>query len=440
MSLVTPPASGSRVLALTTGHLSRVAYKRLAELQDEYRSSKRSKSSSKKTQTMGRIVQQRGGSGFFKGSFGPLVRTTPKIDDIVMTKGSGVTAEYHGFCQGTEIVWVGASTCNLAIITNEVIKAVLRKLLKQAGMHITNAALPFSSAIAFLGPISPNTGVGFVLRVTSVDGGGTPYETTYQTVAAESLNSFVTNSTLVTQLADYAKGTSEKIPMILRLYQYDQNTGGTDTAKLVATLNMNNEMIHMYLSVKMVIQNRTKGAAGATENLDVIDAQPLKGRMYYFKKTHPEVREMPGLALVPNTTSLLSRWPEATVKLLSDTSAGYDNQLYNPPSPQFFNNCSKSASITLEPGDLKEVNISNLTEKYFPEFVRSLAWYNGFTGARRQKIGDCILIALEERLNSGSSNPIRVQYEAEHNVSVYATTNRVDPLVKNFYTEVVNHS
>jgi len=420
------------------GRLVRAAYKRLGELQEEGRPRppKRPKFTRKKK----RMPKNGGyGQGFFKGGFAPLVRTTPKIDDIVMTKGAGTTGEYHGYCQGTEIVWIGASTCNITTISFQVAKSILRKLLKQAGIHITNSQVPLINSVT---PGVGSSSTGFILITYKVNGAGTPSDSTYTFVDPETLDTLTTNCSLANQITNYANTLNDSIPNVLRLFQYDRNTGGggVDSAKLVATLNLKNEMVHLYSSVKLVIQNRTKGATGTTDNLDVIDAQPLKGKMYYFKKGNPEVREMPGTTLIPNTTSLLSRWPDNTVKLLSDTSAGYDQQLLNPPSPQFFNNCSKSAVISLEPGDLKEVNISNLTEKYFVEFVRSLAWFNGNTGARRQKVGDCILVALEERLNSGSANPIKVQYEAEHSVSCYVTTNKVDPLVKSFFTEVLNHA
>jgi len=94
--------------------------------------------------------------------------------------------------------------------------------------------------------------------------------------------------------------------------------------------------------------------------------------------------------------------------------------------------CSKSSYITLEPGDLKDVNLKNETVQYYSDFLRSLNWITAGTGFRRQKAGDSILIALEERLNSGSANPIIVNYEAETSILAYCTTGRVDPIVKSF--------
>jgi len=436
MSLVTPPGSGSRTLALTTAHLSRAAYKRLADLQDDYaRSSKRSKSSSsKKTQTMGRTGQARGGSGFFKGGFAQPVRVTPTIKDIVLTKGSAGTIETHGRCEGTDIVWVGATTCNIPEFAFHVAKALCRKILKQAGVHISNADAPFLNEITY--PAGTLTSYGYTLRMQYEDGAGNMNEVTYPATDPETLNTMANNSGLKQAIINYANAASDRICVSMKLYQTDN--GSITTGKLAATLNLKNEMVHFFSTVKLVVQNRTKGAvAGSTTSLDVIDAQPLKGKMYYFKKANPDLKQMNNTTAIPNLVSLFSRWSADTIKLISGNETGYDPQLQEPPSPSFWSNCSKSSSVTLEPGDLKDVYISNSIDKYFPDFVRKLAWYNG-VGNRRQKVGDCVLIALEERLNSGSTNPIIVQYEAQADFSCYVTTNKIDPIMKTYASSEIN--
>ena len=438
MSLVTPPNSGFRGLALSTGHLAREAYKRLADLQDDYRrQSKRSKSgTSSKKKTMGRTGQARGGSGFYKGGFATPASVSSTFQDMVLTKGSGGTIETFGRCEGTDIVWVGATTCNIGEIAFHAAKAMLRKLLKQAGMHISNAAEILTTQIVF--PPVVVKGSGYILRTQYEDGPGNLSDVSHLFSDTETLNTLANASGIKQAIIDYANASSDKIACSLKLYQFDGNAGFSDSGKLIATVNLKNEMIHFHTSTKLVVQNRTKGAqAGATTNLDVIDAQPLKGKMYYFKKGNPEVRLLNNSVAVPNTVSLFSRWSDVTVKLISGDETGYDAQLVEPPTPNFWSNCSKCSNISLEPGSLKDVYISNMIEKYFQTFVRSLAWYNG-AGTRRQKVGDCVYVALEERLNSGSNNPIIVQYEAQANFSCYFTTNKVDPIMKTYSSNELN--
>jgi len=438
MSLVTPPNSGLRVLAGVSGHLSRQAYKRLGELHDNYRSKKQKTSSTKKK--MGRRSAMHGGygSGFYKGSFASLKRTKVTHDDIVLTKGSAASVEFYGVCQGSETVWVGASTFDLEALAFNVTKATLRKLLKQAGIHITNADVPISAVYDYAGPSFSSNGFTIVYSFVGADGDLASTQQSF--TVSQTLNALAGLSDLFTSMKTYSQGTSNNIVSIVRLYQIDKNTGagGVDTGKLVATLNMRNEIVNYETRLKIVVQNRTRGATGTSDQADVIDAQPLKGKIYHFKKSHPEVREMTGITPPPNVTTLFGRWTTKPIKLFSNQSPGYDVQVLNPPAPSFWTNCSKTANISLEPGDLKETYLRNSTTKYFMEFVRSLAWYNGSTGTRRQNVGDSMFIALEERLNSGSSNPIKVNYEAEHYVSAYLTTGRVDPLVMSNYTENIN--
>jgi len=263
---------------------------------------------------------------------------------------------------------------------------------------------------------------------------------TYNFGSGLNLNTFANLSGIKDAIINYANASSDKILTNIRLYQNDNadaSPANPNTAKLVATLNMKNEMVHMHSSVKFTVQNRTKGATGTSDAVDVIDAQPLMGKLYYFKKSNPELKSLVNSSFAPNLVSLLSRWSDGTVNLFSDGSPGYEIQIGNPPTPQIWNNCSKSANVSLEPGELKDVYISNSNVKYFAQFVRSLAWFNG-SGKRRQTVGDCLYVVLEERLNSGSTNPIRVIYECEATFKCYVTTNRVDPIIKTFSTSSQN--
>jgi len=374
-----------------------------------------------------------GGSGFYKGAFKALQPVTTQFEDLVLNKGSVGCIETYGVCQGNDILWIGASTCNIAEIAFHVAKSVLRKLFKQAGIHITNADAVFMNEIIF--PLNTPESSGFTLRIQYEDGPGNITDVTYGLPSGVTLNSLANLSGIKQAIIDYANASTDKLMSSIKLYQNDNFT--TNTGKLVATLNMKNEMVHMHSSAKLVVQNRTKGATGSSDALDVIDAQPLMGKLYHFKKSNPELKSLVTSSFAPNLVSLLSRWSDGTVNLFSDGSPGYEIQIGNPPTPQIWNNCSQTANVSLEPGELKDVYISNTNEKFYQQFVRSLAWYNG-SGKRRQNVGDCIYIVLEERLNSGSTNPIRVNYECEATFKCYLTTNRVDPIIKTFSTSSVN--
>jgi len=428
LGLSTPPNNPIGRVAEMTGRFVRAAYKRYGEYNDRAPRKKQKVNRKRKMK-----ISKGYGSGYFKGSFAKARTVQPKMEDIALTYGSGITLETHGSCSGTEIVWVGASTLEITQMAKCVSIAILRKLYKIAGIDITNPGVQFLS----LDNASGFSSGGFRIVRFTMNSVGTPATVSYDVSTAETLTSLALNSGLQNEIINFASTTSDLITTVIRLYQID-NTASTNEHRTVATLNMNNEMLHLEMKQKLVVQNRTKGATGTATSLDVIDAQPLKGKMYMFSKGNPNVRELSSVGGPPNTESLLGRWSNTSVKLVSDTNLGYDSNLKNPPSPYFFNNCKKASNITLEPGDLKEVNMKNNINKYYPQFLRSLAWFSG-TGIRRQTIGDSVFVCLEERLNSGSSNPITVQYEAENSFLAYLSTNRIDPMVKVFDIQTISH-
>lgn len=424
---------GATAVAQGLGRISGRYVKRYMEntFNDYVRKNKAKKYKDKKA--FPKRMKVSGGSGFYKGAFKALQPVTEKFEDMVLKKGSVGCIETFGVCQGNDILWIGASTCNIAEIAFHVAKAVLRKLFKAAGIHITNADEVFLNELIF--PLNTPEASGFTLHMQYEDGPGNLSDLNYGLPSGVTLNSLANLSGIKQRIIDYANASSDQLMCSIKLFQNDN--ASTNTGKLVATLNMKNEMVHMHSSAKLVVQNRTKGATGTSHALDVIDAQPLMGKLYHFKKSNPELKSLVSTSFAPNLVSLLSRWSDGTVNLFSDGSPGYEFQIGNPPTPKIWNNCSHTANVSLEPGELKDVYISNVNEKYYQQFVRSLAWYNG-SGKRRQNVGDCIYVVLEERLNSGSTNPIRVNYECEATFKCYVTTNRVDPIIKTFSTSSVN--
>jgi len=434
MSLVTPirrSFSNANQVAEVGGAL-RQAYKRYAELSGQSR--KRSKTSSnKRTQTSQRYSNKRGGSGFFKGRFNSAKTVSPTAKDLALTKGYGMVREVYGSCSGNNIIWLGASTFDIADVSKTVAIAILRKLFKKAGIDMNNSTL--QSYLSFDATTDNMFSYGFTIvrQVATPDGvsGLGPYVT----LLGDTLETMASGCGLQGAILEYCRGNTADIDEKIFLYQQDA-INPTYAYRLVSSINLKNEKVHLDMKAKFVVQNRTKGSTSENNQLDTIDAQPLKGKMYHFNKSMPIIRGDQKYGVAPNMTSLLGRWSSTAVNLASDTSVGYDSDVLEPPTPYYFQNCGKSSNISLEPGDMKEVNFSNSIDQYYQTFVQKLAWVNGTT-KRRQKVGDCCYLALEERLNSGSANPIVVQYELQISTYAYLSTGRIDPM-KETYVEATN--
>lgn len=363
--------------------------------------------------------------GYYKGGFRAPVPVSKKTDPF-LAYGSKFIKETYGKCTGNDVVYLGTSTFDLAQIASTVSVSILRKLFKKCGIDISDGAAKLRSNIGL------NDGFGFRISRVRFDAPGNSTVVGYDTISGETLNSLAVNCGLLQEITDYATGVATYITSLVELGLVDDNGTGVlgYQYRMQGSLNLRNEIVHLHMDAKMIIQNRTKGANETGDNVDVVDSQPLKGKMYHFRKSHPVVKvQFAPPATVPDMESIFGRWTENNIKLFSDTTTGFISDLKEPPPTSFFANCDKFASVRLEPGSLKDCYISNVIVKYYENLLRSFAWYNGSTGARRQTVGDTVLFALEETLNSGSTNQITVQYESQYNCSSYLKTGK-QPTIK----------
>lgn len=359
-------------------------------------------------------------TGYYQGGF-KTPKRVPKKGSPALALGYKAMKEVQGTAKGTDVVYAGSSTLDLDTLSQVVAVAILRKLFKKGGVDVTDAGIPLR-----LNATTDTNSVGYMVNRIVVAADGATTTQRYQTVIGETLLTLAANCGLKSEITDYAYGTSGGITSTIELGVMDTYTIGADsTFRLKANLNLRNEIVHVNMQSTINIQNRTKGANETGDNVDVVDNQPLKGKMYVFKRANPSVKiqtDTPGV--ISDTDSLFSRWGllGGGVKLFSDDTAGFPSDLKEPPQPHFFTNCAKVAYVNLEPGMIKEHTIFNRHVMYYERFVRSLAWYNGADGSRRQTIADCVLFGLEERINTGSANKVSLAYEAQNTTSAFLKT------------------
>lgn len=130
------------------------------------------KHKTKKSSQKNKMKVSRGyGKGYYKGNFSNPVAILPKMEDFALTKGAGSVLETYGSVTGTEICWVGATTLHMTQLSNTVAKAILRKLLKGAGIEIINPAVEFQSHVTFTtGTPANSTGFTVARQVVGTDG------------------------------------------------------------------------------------------------------------------------------------------------------------------------------------------------------------------------------------------------------------------------------
>jgi hypothetical protein len=358
-----------------------------------------------------------GTTGKYAGRFSKVRKYRLTLKDKLLKKGYGIVTETKGQCTGQNSVYLGVTTLYLDAVCNAVSVAVLRRLFKKCGYDISDP-----QANLELSNNSDSSSVNFRLVRKMEDGDGTTTNDTYDFVAAETLYSLVVNSGFASRIKNYAQGSNTNICVKVYLAR-----AVGDAWIQLGSLELVNELIDLQMSTKVSIQNRTQAAAGGSD-IDRVDNQPLVGRSYKFESSTPIVNHVGNIGAAPDMTSLFEKWTDnkGGVHLISDNSAGFDSVLQKLPSPVYFNNCKKAGGLKLEPGEIKDMYVSNKYTMYFGNFVKKLSWINSPTNSntRSQKVGDCILFGFEERMDSGSAFNITLAYEAQNNVTASCRVGR----------------
>jgi len=355
-------------------------------------------------------------TGKYAGGFGKLKKYRGGQNDTALKSGHGKITECRGAVAGPHAVYVGFSTFDLINVAEVVAVSVLRRLFKKCGYDISDPTVNLS-----LSNLNDNDSSQWVLNCTYCDSQGNEAAVTYNLIAGETLVTLSANSQMQTLIKQYATGDNSSILRNVSLCRVQPE----GFVMNVGSLEMANMKMNIKMSNTINIQNRTKSVSGS-DDVDRVDTQPLVGRSYHFKRSTPFVNHHGTIAPAPNMTSLFERWESTKggVHLISDASPGFDNNLRKLPMSSYFKNCSKSGSANLEPGSIKQHTISNTYSAYYETFIKKLAWFNGNTDKKAQKIGDCVLFGFEERLDSGVAVNITAQYQTEMRVFGYISAGR----------------
>lgn len=341
------------------------------------------------------------------------------------------TKEVFGKVDDADCVYVGQSTFDISSLAKTIACAVLRKLFKKAGLNVTN---PLGELNLYWNDNADGFYINFQVRNSDGVIFTLPSSTGYVTVDGDTLESVATNCTLIARIADRLRavdsgnrGDFERIS----LYSSDRNGVSTNT-RLAAELDLRNEVIDVMISTTLTVQNRTKSADGSTE-ITQIDNQPLKGYLYEFIGAVPQSKQY--------DMGVLNRIRPGGVFLEQSLDLSPALLFKEPPVPKTFSNCVKASRVNLQPGDMKKTTLHTHYRGYFNNIIQKMkATMRDTTNDFVQyAAGKCQLFALEERLNSGSTNYITVTYEIDRKIGAMLTTTRSPVALSGYATLQVNN-
>jgi len=296
--------------------------------------------------------------------------------------------------------------------------AALRKLFKLAGIPVNDKGevIPMSG---------PTNGKKFIIEyLTQEPTSGTVAVIGAITITTSTLDELLdmTFATFKQSVELFFNKGDDKLPYALMLYAEDVTSLGPPElfeARLVARLDLSNEVVTFYAVSDIKVQNRTAADSTAeTPQLetDRVDAQPLYGSIYHFS-SDPKLKiiginDPNGLKLngIPTSGMYLTR------------SQDFSNPTFqNRPSAQHWTNCVARNNVVLNPGNIKKgacfIKITGRLKNIFAK-MRHEAGTNILHGVRCKSQ----LYIFEECIRSDTTNNIKVQYERKLRVGCMLKT------------------
>lgn len=363
-------------------------------------------------------------TGVYRGKFKKPVRTRSSFRNVCAKKGYTFVREYYRSETAQHALYVKHAAYDLDRMVHAIFGAALRKLFLKAGIEIVSN---------LLAPKMSNDGGGTALadfrlrcQYYSPHDGGIGWDQ-YDIPAASTFDQIITNATIISnRIGNYLKGTTGNFPTVYQLQCLD--TGSVPTRyNTLAALNLESTKWKMEVISKLKIQNRSKGAEAGVEDssLDRVDNVPLYGKLFSFKNCDPRLKTIDSAGTAASNSEWFGRMAANGIGFY-DPDTHYPS-LQEPPTKGMFNNCAAESNVILQPGNIKTASVSYVYAGKWQTFLDRMAGEFGndtvpvtqsvVTGI----IGRSQILALEEILRTGTSNPVAVQIERQVEINVMFT-------------------
>jgi len=219
---------------------------------------------------------------------------------------------------------------------------------------------------------------------------------------------------------NYSTG-STRLPVALQLSQFDLSAPSHLWTR--SELILNQEYVHYESILEIKIQNRSLSASASGDTTNV-SANPLIGRKYIFKGGCPVPKTIRGLGGFNDNSSIFCQADNLTGIVQID-AASLSQDLKEPPSPQFFNNCSKWTGVKMAPGGILTDRLVYRSSSNFVVYLQNLKSSGSSNNTGYKKKGSCWMLALEDLINVNSDSEIELAYEIQRTCGVYLTSKRL---------------
>lgn len=376
-------------------------------------------------------------TGVYTGKFKRAKRVTRRIETALTSYSSSgyvLHKEVFGSVSDPHCIYLGHTTFNINEIAEVVGKALLRKLFRKGGFN------PDTPEQEIPGE-DYNNSTGYRIEMITKTPAGVSTVFTYTLGNDQNINTIYNSwATLSNTLLSAMSGTATNKIERIALYTAD-DTGAGNLYRFKTELNMQREVVQIAVTSKMVIQNRTLGAAATTGDADRTDNQPLQGTRYQFVGGAPKTKGMGNAVMDSVNQNSLTTTPSPVQPIMTYRSQELPipRLFQTPPPVKWFGNVTKSSKVKLQVGEIKTSYITSYWRGYVNNMLHGKFKVELAGTWQTFMPGKCELFALEEVLNSGSGNPILASYECNRYVMGKLVTTKA-PIMLPDYQEYVQNN
>lgn len=199
---------------------------------------------------------------------------------------------------------------------------------------------------------------------------------------------------------------------ILYAYRVDEkDTNGSTTtgiARLGAVIPIDRQRVTVYSLAKMAIQNVTvaDGITGDPLQDDRIDRNPIKGAIFKFSVPTPRLNDDAGTFGQAAADGGNKLQFDTNMDGLIIPNASLTGKWKQVPDPSMFQKCVGRASVSLEPGSIRDISIKFKFSGLLTRLMQGVNNHGTGTPFMRYTFGDnqfgtSMLFALEKRMMTG---------------------------------------
>lgn len=197
-----------------------------------------------------------------------------------------------------------------------------------------------------------------------------------------------------------------------RFGEYDYTAPGADGSnypftKYTTMFPLRNQYMTAKVSTKVTLQNATVSDDGS-KSTDVIDTNPIRGKLYSFADIFPKLQQRRGAFGSTSADNAFKLQVDPNGDGIIKPSAALLGDWQNVPTPVMFDNCTGVANVMLQPGNMKTSYLKFYFNGTLEKFMKGFAALN--TPLQKGAFGTCQVFAFEKILPTGASTNVTVNF------------------------------